>query len=40
LADTLPNTTFGIMDEVRHLLKVEQFDKMIENLILQQIVYV
>jgi len=40
LADTLPNTTFGIMDEVRHLLKVEQFDKIIENLILQQIVYV
>ena len=39
----MPNTTFGIMDEVRHLLKVEKFDKiikMIENLILQQIVYV
>jgi hypothetical protein len=43
LADTLPNTTFGIMDEVRHLLKVEKFDKiikMIEILILQQIVHV
>jgi len=43
LADTLPNTTFGIMDEDRHLFKVEKFDKiikMIENLILQQIVYV
>jgi len=43
LADTLPNTTFGIMDEVRHLLKVEKFDKiikMIENLISQQVVYV
>jgi len=38
--DTLPNTTFGIMDEVRHLLKVEKYDKIIKKLILQQIVYV
>jgi len=40
LADTLPNATFSIMDEVRHLLILEQFDKMIKNLISQQIVYV
>jgi len=39
----LPNATFSTRDEVRHLLILEQFDKiikMIENLILQQVVYV
>jgi len=43
LADTLPNATFSIMDEVRLLLIPEQFDKiikMIKNLISQQVVYV
>ena len=32
--------TFSTRDEVRHLLIFEQFDKMIKNLISQQVVYV